>query len=174
MKGRRVSTILYIVVFAFVFIMFALTTYSYYLRTHKENTEVNTKTFNMMVEFDNNNQITQRNLKNGLEIVKEFSVKNYSKDTIGKYSINFEIITPLSLMVDEDFTYTLESTSESKDTSNKTLVIDTTPVPVMSRSLGTASITPNNTHTYKLTIKLNNNKYQNDSLFAAKINIAND
>ena len=115
MNNKKISTILYIVVFIFVFIMFGVTAYAYYTKTKKEDIKKEEKHFDMLVSFDNTNEIEARNLRNGYEVVKEFSVKNYSKDTIGKYSINFEIVTPLSNMVDEEFTYTLEGTSESKD-----------------------------------------------------------
>ena len=175
MNNKNINTILYIVVFIFVFIMFGVTAYSYYVKTNKnENIKKEEKHFNMMVSFDNTNEIEAHNLRNGYEIVKEFNVKNYSKDTIGTYKLQFEVITPLSNMVDEDFVYTVEGVSESKDSSNKVINILETPVPVLTKTLGTANITPNNTHTYKLTIKLNNNKYYSDSLFSVKINVIND
>ena len=174
MNNKKISTILYIVVFIFVFIMFGVTAYAYYTKTKKEDIKKGEKHFDMLVSFDNTNEIEARNLRNGYEVVKEFSVKNYSKDTIGKYKLVFEVITPLSNMVDEEFTYTLEGVSESKDTTNRVLNITETPVPVLTRSLGTASITPNNTHSYKLTIKLKNNKYVTDSLLSVKINVVND
>ena len=176
MKGKKkTNTILYIVVFIFVFIMFIATAYSYYLKViKKENVNVDIKHFNMLVEFNNENQFNIKNIRSGYEEVKEFTVKNYSKDTIGKYNIVFEVITPLSQIVDEGFTYTLESECDSKDNSNKIINIPSTPVPVLSKNFGTATITPNATHTYKLTIKMNNNKYINNSLFSAKINIVNE
>ena len=78
---------------------------------------------------------------------------------------------------DENFVYTIEGTSESKDTTNKTINLEDTPIPVVTKDLNSAVITPKNIHSYKITFKLKDKadakKYAN-SLFAAKIKIAND
>ena len=82
--------------------------------------------------------------------------------------------------VDDLFSYlisifsTLEGTSISKDTSNKVVNVNETPVPVLTKTIGTASITPKNTHTYKLKINLKNNNYSKNSLFNTKIKITID
>ena len=172
--NNKKNTILYIIVFIFVFVMFAATSYAYYKKVIKKDDSKEVSNYNMLVNFDKTNQINSSNLNNGYEEVREFTIENFSDDTIGKYSITFDIITPLSNMVDNDFIYTLESVSDSKDTSNKTVDISETPVPVLSKTLGSGVITPKTTHTYKLTIKLNNNKYKADSLFSANIKISID
>ncbi len=175
MNNKKVNTILYIVVFVFVFIMFAVIAFAYYKKViKKDNNIIETNNFNMMATFDNTNIISGTNLKNGFVFEKEFTVENLSEDTIGKYSITLEIVTPLSNMVDEDFVYTLEGESESKDTTNKVVSATSTPMPVLTKNIGTATITPKNAHNYKLTVKLNNNKYAKDSLFTANVKVSAD
>lgn len=174
MNNKKVNTILYIVVFVFVFVMFIATSYAYYNKVIKKDDVKEVSNFNMLVNFDQTNEINANNLKNGYEEVREFTIENFSDDTIGKYDITFDIVTPLANVVDNDFVYTLEATSVSKDTSNKTINITETPVPVLTKSLGVGVITPKNTHTYKLTIKLKNNNYRIDSLFSANIKISVD
>ena len=174
MNNKKSNTILYIIVFVFVFVMFIATSYAYYNKVLKKDEKKEVANFNMLVNFDKTNKINANNLSNGYTEEREFTIENFSDDTIGRYNIIFDIVTPLSNVVDEDFVYTLEGVSDSKDTSNKTISITETPVPVLSKYLGTAVITPKNTHTYKLTIKLNNNKYKADSLFNANIKISID
>ena len=104
MNNKKINTILYIIVFVFVFIMFITTSVAYYRKVIKKNNNViETNNFSMLVSFDNTDKINANNLNNGYEIKKTFTIKNYSEDTIGKYSITFDIVTPLSNMVDEDF-----------------------------------------------------------------------
>ena len=175
MNKKKTSTILYICVFVFVFVMFALTAYSYYVRVVKpENVNIDVKKFNMLVEFNGPSEINAHNLNDTYEETREFTIKNYSSDTIGKYNIVFEVVTPLSNMVDEDFTYELEGVSDSKDTTNKLVTFNSTPVSVLTKTLGTGTITPGTSHTYKITFKLKNNKYESDSLFSAGIKITNE
>lgn len=175
MKNKKLNIILYIIVFIFVFIMFLATTYAYYKRVIKKDEspkEVNT--FNMLVMFDTGNVIDIKNPKKGSIVTKNFTIDNFSEDTIGKYNIEFEIISPLSNMVDEDFTYSLEGISNSKDNSNKVLNVSDALVPVLSKEIGNGVITPKNTHSYKLTVMLNNNKYVKKSLFNAVVKITID
>ncbi len=172
MNNKKINTIIYIVVFVFVFLMFIATSYTYYNRVIKKDDapkEVNK--FNMLVMFNDTNVIDAKNLKKGYLVTKEFAIENYSSDTIGKYDIEFEIVTPLSNMVDEEFVYTLEGETVSKDNSNKVVNVPSTPIPVLSKTIGSGVITPKNTHSYKMTIKLNNNKYVKNSLFNALIKI---
>ena len=175
MNSKKSHTILYIVVFVFVFIMFIATSYAYYNRViKKDNTPKEVNNFNMLVIFDSSNVIDLKNIKKGTESVKEFTIENFSEDTLGKYSIGFEIVTPLSNMVDEDFVYTLEGTTESKDNSNKLINIPSTPVPVLSKTIGGGVITPKTTHSYILKVTLNNNKYVKNGLFNAVVKITID
>ena len=176
-KNKKIGTTLYVIVLIAVFVMFATTAYAYYSKVLKnKDNDVVVKNFNMLLLFDKGNQINATNLKNGWQESREFTIENYSKDTIGKYKIVLEIITPLSNMIDEKFIYTLEGVSESKDTSNKVINVSETPVPVVTKELTTGMITPENTHKYKITFKLNNSNinYSKDSIFAVRIKIAND
>lgn len=175
MSNVKLNKILYIIVFIFIFIMFLLTMFAYYKRViKKDNIKREVNNINMMITFDTSNIINANNLKKNFEVEKYFTIENYSKDSLGKYNIEIEVVTPLSNMVDEDFVYTLEGVSDSKDTSNKVVNISSTPVPVLTKTIGTATITPKNTHNYVLKIKLNNNKYVKNSLFNSKIKITID
>jgi len=175
MNNKKLNTILYIVVFIFVFIMFLATSYAYYNKVlKKDDTPKEVSNFIMLVNFDTSNVINANNLKNNFVVNKIFSIENYSEDTIGKYNIVLEIITPLSNMVDEEFVYTLEGESISKDNSNKVVSIPSTPVPVLTKTIGSGIITPKNTHSYNLGIKLNNNKYASNSLFNALVKVTID
>ena len=175
-KSNKFSILLYIVVLLSIFAMFAGMFYMYYNNViKKDETNVVVKKLNMLLTFDKNNQINIHGIKPGYGESISFSVENYSEDTIGNYKIIAEVITPLSNMSDENFVYTLEGESESKDTSNRVVIVNETPVPVVTKELGSASITPNNKHNYKFTIKLNKNvdakKYPKDSLFSLRIKI---
>ncbi len=179
MKGKKIHILIYILVLLSVFAMFAGCFYMYYKNViKKDDTNVIVKNLNMLVSFDKSSQINIHNIKPGFEDNITFTVENYSEDTIGNYKVIAEIITPLSNMSDDNFLYTIESTSQSKDTSNKLINISDVPVPVMTKELGSATITPNNIHSYKITIKLKDNadksKYLNDSLFSLRIKISVD
>ena len=172
MKNKKINTIIYIVAFVFVFIMFIATSYAYYNKVIKKDGETKeTNSFNMLVMFNTSNIIDVKNPKKGYNTIKEFTVENFSKDTIGKYSIDFEVVTPLSNMVDENFIYTLEGASDSKDNTNKVINIPSTPVPVLSKTIGSGVITPKNIHSYKLNVSLNSNNYIKNSMFNALIKI---
>lgn len=177
MKSKKFSIILYIVVLLSIFAMFAGMFYMYYKNViKKDDTNVIVKNLNMLVSFDNNSQINIHGIKPGHEESLSFSIENYSEDTIGNYKIIAEIITPLSNMSDENFVYYIEGETDNKDTSNRVVNVSNTPVPVITKELGSGTITPNNKHNYKLTIKLNNNadakKYSKDSLFSLRIKIS--
>ena len=172
MKNKKINTIIYIVAFVFVFVMFIATFYAYYKKNiKKDSTPKEINNFNMLVMFDSSNVIDFKNPKKGYKSTKSFTVENFSKDTIGKYSISFDIVTPLTNMVDEGFVYNLEGESESKDITNKVISVQSTPVPVLSKNIGNGVITPKNTHSYKLTISLNNNKYIKNSMFNALVKV---
>ena len=175
MNNKKNSTILYIVVFIFVFIMFLATSYAYYIKVvKKEQNTVEKKDYSLLIEYDGPSQVDVHNIQNGFKEQRIFTIKNYSKDTIGSYNLIFDIITPLSQIVDEEFVYTLEGVSDSKDTTNKVINVPSTPVPVLTKDIGIGSITPGCTHTYKLTISLNNNKYMSNGLFSGGIKVTNN
>ena len=180
-KSKKFHIMLYLVVLVAVFAMFIATSYAYYKKIIKEKDEsnLNIKYVNMLTTFYSPDQINGYNIKPGWEKEVEFTIENSSEDTIGNYKISFEIITPLSNMSDEDFVYTITGSSESKDNSNVVINKIDTPIPVLNRDIGLGSITPNNTHTYKITLKLKDNadikKYSSKNyLFAGKIKVKND
>ncbi len=180
-KPKKFNIMLYLIVLLAVFSMFIATSYAYYKKVikDKDNSNVNVKYVNMLTTFYSPDQINGYNIKPGFEKEVEFTIENSSEDAIGKYKISFEIITPLSNMVDDDFAYTLEGTSDSKDNSNIVINRNETPIPVLNRDIGSGSITPKNKHTYKMVLKLKDTadmtKYSSKNyLFAAKIKISND
>ncbi len=179
-KVSKFNIVLYLIVLVCVFSMFLATSYAYYKKVidNKDNKDVNVKYVNIFTTFLNGDQINGYNIKPGWEESKEFIVENFSDDAIGKYKIYFEIITPLSNMSDEDFVYNIEGISESKDTSNEVINKNETPIPVLSKDIGSATITPNNSHSYKVTMKIKDTadatKYTSGNLFAVKIKIVND
>ena len=175
-KGKKLGIVLYIFVLFAILGMFASFYYLYQKKiVEPSKKEVIVNKFEMLLMFNQDSQVNAHNIKAGWEESREFSIENFSDDTIGKYRIILEIITPLSNMVDENFVYTLEATSKSNDTSNKVINISETPIPVVSKDLGVAYITPKNIENYKMTFKLKNGskKYPQGSIFAAKIKVVN-
>ena len=179
-NSKKYGIFLYLIVLISVFAMFIGTAYAYHtkLTKMKDEKNVSIKQLDMLLMFNNGNQINGHNIRPGYEESKEFSIENYSEDTIGKYNITLELLTPFSNMVDENFVYVLEAESDSKDTTNKLINISETPVPAATKNLGTAIITPKNTHKYKLTVRLNSKankkKYSKENIFALKIKITNE
>ena len=151
----------------------------YYKRVIKsDNTNVVVRNLNMLVSFDKSSQINIHNIKPGFEDNISFSVENFSNDTIGNYKIIAEVITPLSNIVDDNFVYTIEGVSDSNDTSNRVANVSETPIPVATKEIGNATITPNNKHTYNIIIKLkkdaDKNKYSKETLFSLRIKVSVD
>lgn len=175
-KSKKFNIILYCFVLIAIISMFAS---FYYLYQKKviEPTEKETivNKFQMLLMFNKDNQINGHGIKTGWEETREFSVENFSEDTIGKYKIILEVITPLSNMIDESFVYTLEGESQSTDTSNRVISVSETPIPVVTKDLGTAVITPKNIETYKIkfSLKKGSRKYPKDNIFAIRIKVVN-
>lgn len=166
-----------LIVFIAVFAMFVATFYSYYIKNIKEdeNKTVVVKNFDMLLIFENGSQVHGYNLKPGWNKIVDFSIQNFSEDTVGKYKIVLEIITPLFNMTDEDFVYELSGYSDNKDVSNRLVNQLSTPLPVITKEIGSAIITPNTTHTYQLKLKINDfadsSKYIDGNIFSAKVKI---
>ena len=176
-KSKNFNNILYVFVLIAIIAMFT----SFYFLYEKKVVEPSNKEtiinkFEMLLMFNKDNQINGHNIKQNWVDSREFSIENFSSDTIGKYKIILEIITPLSNMIDENFVYTVEGLSESNDTSNKVINVSETPIPVVTKDLGTASITPKNTHNYKIVFKLKKGakKYPSENLFSVRIKVIND
>ena len=90
----------------------------------------------------------------------------------GDLSQIFDIETPLNNNIDEDFTYSLEATSDSNDKTNSLIYKTNMSVPTQSLVIGSGTITPNNKQYYTLTLNIKNNsdiqKYIG-KVFVAKI-----
>lgn len=175
-KSKNFSIILYTIVLVAIIIMLA----SFYFLYKKKvvdpsNRETIVNKFEMLLMFNKDNQVNGHNIKEGWEESREFSIENFSNDTIGKYKIVLEIVTPLSNMIDENFIYTVEGSSNSTDTSNKVINVSETPIPVITKDLGVASITPKNTHNYKIVFKLKKGakKYPSGNIFSVRIKVIN-
>ena len=175
-KSKNFNAILY----TFVLIAIVVMLVSFYFLYKKKVIDPNNKEtivnkFEMLLMFNKDNQVNVHNIKDGWEDSREFSIENFSTDTIGKYNIVLEVITPLSNMVDENFIYTVEGTSLSNDTSNKVINVNETPIPVVTKDLGTASITPKNTHNYKIVFKMKKGakKYPSGNIFSVRIKVVN-
>lgn len=175
-KSKNFNIILYSCVLVAIIIM--LTSF-YFLYKKKvidpANKETIVNKFEMLLMFNKDNQVNGHNIKAGWEESREFSIENFSTDTIGKYNIILEIVTPLSNMIDENFVYTVEGTSDSMDTSNRVINVSETPIPVITKDLGAALITPKNTHSYKIVFKLKKGakKYPSGNIFSVRIKVKN-
>ena len=177
--SKKLNVYVYLIVLICVFIMFVGMFLTYYVKSSKNDKKnVIRNDILMSLTYDGKDQININNIKPGWEDKLVFSLSNYSKDSISKYKMVLEIITPLSNMVDEDFIYDIEGVSDSKDNNNNLINISNTPVPVITKELNGGVITPGTTHNYTISFKLNKsankNKYTNNSLFSCKIKILND
>lgn len=179
MKIKKAHIFIYFLVLIAVIAMLITTSYAYYVRVKKSEEKVNVevKNFDMLLTFEKGSQSNGYSMLPGWNDSIEFTIENYSKDTIGKYKIVMEIITPLSNMIDEDFVYEIVGESDNKDNTNKVVNKSSTPVPVSTKDIGSGVITPNTKHTYKVTYNIKNNadrkKYSKESIFASKIKIVN-
>lgn len=176
MKKNKFQIVLYVLILIAVLAMFSGTAIYYYNKVIKpKNVNIEIKTINLLVEYNNSNQISLNNIKYGEQEPFSFTVRNDSKDEIGNYRIEFEIITPLDNMIDENFIYDLECETNSSDTEDKTITIKDGIVPVSNKDIGSATITPGNTHQYTLKLNLVKNNqdkdYLKDKIFVAKIKV---
>ena len=180
MKEKKISKfnlILYILIFIFLVLMFSGTFYLYYIKEIKSNDEpkIIYNNVNLLVNYSYKDTIDLKTLNPGFTESYDFSIENSSSDITANYKIMFEVITPLSNMIDENFVYTLESTSDKVDNTNKLVSKNETPVPISNKELGTAVITPQNKHSYKLTLQVKSNgqayNYLNGKIFVARIKI---
>lgn len=183
MEGKYVNkcnTIIYLLVLIVLFAMLIGTSYAYYVKKIKngDETRVVIKTANMLMRYAEKNEINAVNIEPGYETSLDFSIENYSTDTVGKYKIKLEIESPLIDKVDDNFVYSITGKS-NKNSSNNTLIeVNETPVPVETSLIGKGIITPQTMHEYKLTIKLKENNqnqnYLSGKTFIAKIVVEKD
>lgn len=176
MKKSKLTVILYIVIMLFVLIMSVLLTKSYYDKTNKKD-EIILKYINLLTTYENGNKINLTSINKGLEQQYKFSVSNSSIDSIGNYKVTLKVITPLSNTIDNNFVYTLESNTTSDDKANVLITKEETPVPISTKDIGSATITPDATHNYTLTIKYNDTKEKvnlKGKIFVCEINIVSE
>jgi hypothetical protein len=173
-KANIINIILSLIVFIAVCAMVALTTYSYYKKVDDSQNQIKYNSYNMLVKYDKGNQINAYNLIPGWEGNYSFQIQNFSKDTIAKYKVSLEVLTPLSKEINDLFTFKLESISDNDDNTNKLINIEKQNMPISNKELGVSVITPNTTHTYNLNIKIDSlmeKEFLLDKMFVAKINI---
>lgn len=180
MKSNKFSTILYLVVLIFVFIMSSGAFYAYYKKANKniEDNKIIMKKLNLLLKYENGNKITADSIRPGWEKSFTFSVENFSADTIGNYKIIFEIITPLTNIIENNFIYTLNGESNSNDVTNKVITKNETPIPIVTKEIDSGVITPGNIQTYTLNMKLKDNhqnqNYLKGKVFVAQIKVINN
>lgn len=173
MKNKLLRNI-YIIIFVFVFSMSLGIFINYYNNNIKDKKyNIIEKKYNLLINYDKTDSITLKDLKYNSDLVYTFKINNFSKDTIGKYKVIFDVITPASNIIDENLVYTLEGKTNVNDNSSIVVNKSETPLPIVTKELGLSSITPGDTHEYKLTLKLkNNNKdYLKDKVFTSVIRI---
>lgn len=159
---------LYSIVLLFVFIMSASFIYYYFCKNIKNSDKkVVINKVNLLVNQDT---IIEFNLNDNIKTYN-FSIKNNDKILSTKYKIKLNIIDSYSNIINENFVYTL---IPIQNFSVDNLINKSeTPVPIVSKEIGSAEISSNNLHEYKLIIKLKNNSLL-DNPFKAKITILND
>lgn len=170
---NKCNTIIYLLVLIVLFAMLIGTSYAYYVKKIKNGDEsrVVIKTANMLMRYAEKNEINVTNIEPGFETSLDFSIENYSTDTIGKYKIKLEIESPLIDNIDENFVYTLTGKANKNSSNNMVIDVNEMPIPVETSLIGKGIITPETLHEYKLTIKLKENN-QNQNYLSGKIFIA--
>lgn len=121
--ASKCNTIVYLLVLIVMFAMLIGTSYAYYVKKIKngDETRVVIKTANMLMRYKESSEINVADVEPGFEKSMDFSIENYSTDTVGKYKIKLEVISPLIDTTDENFVYELSGTA-NKNSSNNTLV----------------------------------------------------
>lgn len=174
------NTIIYILVLIVMLAMLIGTSYAYYVKKIKngDETRVVIKTANMLMRYKETGEINVADIEPGFEKSMSFSIENYSTDTLGKYKIKLEVVTPLIDKEDENFVYELTGTANNNPSNNTLVKVSEKSVPVTTTVLGHAIITPETLHDYKLTIRLKENgkdqNYLSGKIFIAKIIVEKD
>ncbi len=163
--NKKVTVILYILILLAIVAMFVGIYYTYNLKTNKkDNTNITTKTINLLIEYENGSKINLNKLEYDKDYNFNFSIINDSKDEIGNYKLVFDIITPLENRINDNFIYSLIGSTTSFDNKNKMIDIRESIVPVSNKELGVGYITPGTTHKYELKLKINKSDKEKDYL----------
>lgn len=177
MKKNKMTIVLYLIIMLIVLIMSVGLTILYFNKVNKNNNNVLVKYINLLTTYENGNKINLNSINKGLEKKYAFSVSNSSKDSVGNYKVTLKVITPLSNTIDNNFVYVLESSTQSEDKNNILVEKEETPVPMSTKDIGSATITPDTTHDYVLTIRYNNVKDKvdlNGRIFVCEIDIVSE
>ena len=88
----KCNTIVYLLVLIVMFAMLIGTSYAYYVKKIKngDETRVVIKTANMLMRYKESSEINVADVEPGFEKSMDFSIENYSTDTVGKYKIKLE------------------------------------------------------------------------------------
>lgn len=167
-KFKKFNMAIYLLTLIALFTMLIGTSYAYYVKKIKngDQTRVIIKSSNMLLRFYDGNQINASHIMPGWEDTYRFSVENYSPDTVGKYKIKLEIISPLTDNIEENFVYELKGTP-TKNNSDKLVTKSETAIPVKTTDLGVGTISVGSLHEYELKLKLKENN-QNQTYLAGK------
>lgn len=173
-NSKKFNIVIYLLTLVALFTMLIGTSYAYYVKKIKngDETRVIIKSSNMLLRFYDGNQINAVGVMPGWQSSYNFSVENYSPDTVGKYKIKLEIINPLTNKIENNFVYELKGTS-TKNNSDKVISKSETAIPVTTTDLGEGTISIGSLHEYVLTLKLKENNqdqnYLTGKTFVAKI-----
>ena len=175
-REKKLKNYLSIIVLICVFIMFLGTYCVYYVKNNK-NEHIKENKVLMTLNFDGKNEINVKNINPGWSDKIIFSVVNHTKDTIGRYKLVLEIVTPFSNMIEENLVYTINGESLNKDKANIVAHEDESILPVFNKTFSDCVITPNNTHNYVFNIdfkKDKTNKKYTDNMLVLKIKLASE
>ncbi len=173
---KKIINIIPLITLLCLFVMLIGSSYAYYVKTiqNGDETRVVIKTSNMLLRYNEGNELIGSEIMPGWSGSLNFSLENYSLTDNAKYNITLKIISPLTTELENNFVYSLTGTYAGTSSANNTIVnVNQTPVPLSDTLLGTGIITPETMHNYTLNVKLiDNNQNQNylkGKVFVAKI-----
>lgn len=175
-KELKFNLIMYTFIFFSLVVMLIGTTYSYYNNKieNSNDEKVIIRSANMLLRYDEGNELNVSNVLPGFSDVYTFSIENYSNDVDGKYKIILDIIEPLIDKKDENFIFSLSGVSNRYDDFGF-ITYQEDEIPIESIELGIALIPSNTLHKYTLNIKLKENNmnqnYLSGKSFKAKIRV---
>ena len=173
-KSKKFNIVICLLTLIALFTMLIGTSYAYYVKKIKngDETRVIIKSSNMLLRFYDGNQINAVDVMPGWEDTYKFSVENYSPDTVGKYKIKLEIVSPLTNVIEDNFVYELKGSS-TKSNGDKFISKNETAMPIETTELGEGTISIGSLHEYELKVKLKENgkdqSYLTGKTFVAKI-----
>lgn len=176
MNSKKYFYAFYIAIFVSTIVMTFSITYAYVRRTNNTKHEVSYRYVNLLTTYENGSKISLKNMNKGMEKRYSFSIDNSNIDSVIDYKLSLRVITPFSNVVDNNFVYKVESSTENPDKNNILVSKEEGFVPISNTDIGNGTITPNTTHNYVLTIKYNNtldNVNFNNKVFVSDILVEN-